>query len=117
MINVSPDERIKAGERIITSGGDQIFPRGMPVGTVDQVMVDPDRDPLVDVTIHPAANLSRLEEVLVVTNVGPTASSQEMKDLAVSEAEGVAAQKRASDVLSERFAGAARSQGSVRHQS
>ncbi len=103
VINVSPDERIKAGERIITSGGDQIFPRGMPVGTVDQVMVDPDRDPLVDVTIRPAANLSRLEEVLVVTNVGATASSQEMKDLAVSEAEGVAAQKRASDVLSERL--------------
>jgi rod shape-determining protein MreC len=103
VINVSPDERIKAGERIITSGGDQIFPRGMPVGTVDQVMVDPDRDPLVDVTIHPAANLSRLEEVLVVTNVGETASSQEMKDLAASEAEGVAAQKRASDVLSERL--------------
>jgi rod shape-determining protein MreC len=43
VINVSPDGRIKAGERIVTSGGDQIFPRGMPVGTVEGVEPDPDR--------------------------------------------------------------------------
>src|SRR5580704_12541049 len=50
VINVSPDGRIKAGERIVTSGGDQIFPRGMPVGTVEGVEPDPDRDPLMDVS-------------------------------------------------------------------
>lgn len=103
VVNVSPDSRIKAGEPLITSGGDQIFPRGMPVGTVDRVVPDPDRDPLVDVLIHPAANLERLEEVLVVTNIGDMASPQSEKDLAMSEAEGLAAQKRASEVLSERL--------------
>jgi len=105
VINISPDERIKPGERIVTSGGDQIFPRGMPVGTVDRIVPDPERDPWVDVVIRPAANLSRLEEVLVITNVGETASEQETKDLAESEAEGAAEQKRASDVLSERLPG------------
>lgn len=103
VVNVSPDSRIKAGEPLVTSGGDQIFPRGMPVGTVDRVVPDPDRDPLVDVLIHPAANLERLEEVLVVTNIGDMASPQSEKDLAMSEAEGLAAQKRASEVLSERL--------------
>lgn len=103
VVNVSPDSRIKAGEPLVTSGGDQIFPRGMPVGTVDRVVPDPDRDPLVDVLIHPAANLDRLEEVLVVTNIGDMASPQSEKDLAMSEAEGLAAQKRASDILSERL--------------
>jgi rod shape-determining protein MreC len=103
VINVSPDERIKAGDRIITSGGDQIFPRGMPVGTVDHVVPDPERDPLVDVIVRPAANLARLEEVLVITGMGEVASAQEAKDLAESEAEGEAAQKRASDILSERL--------------
>jgi rod shape-determining protein MreC len=103
MVNVSPDSRIKAGEPLVTSGGDQIFPRGMPVGTVDRVVPDPDRDPLVDVLIHPAANLERLEEVLVVTSIGDMASPQSEKDLAMSEAEGLAAQKRASEVLSERL--------------
>ena len=105
VINISPDERIKPGERIVTSGGDQIFPRGMPVGVVDHIVPDPDRDPWVDVIIQPAANLARLEEVLVITNVGETASAQEQKDLAESEAEGAAEQKRASDVLSERLPG------------
>jgi rod shape-determining protein MreC len=103
VMNVSPDERIKPGERIVTSGGDQIFPRGMPVGTVDQVVPDPDRDPWVDIVIRPAANLSALEEVLVITNVGDAVPAQAAKDLAESEAEGVAEQKRASDVLSERL--------------
>ena len=103
VINVSPDDRIKAGERIVTSGGDQIFPRGMPVGTVERVVPDPDRDPLVDVAVQPAANLARLEEVLVITNLGDIPSAQAAKDLAQSEAEGEAEKKRASDVLSERL--------------
>jgi rod shape-determining protein MreC len=103
VINVSPDDRIKPGERIVTSGGDQIFPRGMPVGTVERVTPDPDRDPLVDVAVRPAANLSRLEEVLVITDTGETPSQQAARDLVESEAEGVAAQRRASDVLSERL--------------
>ncbi len=105
VINISPDERIKQGDRIVTSGGDQIFPRGMPVGRVDHIVPDPDRDPWVDVVIQPAANLTRLEEVLIITNVDETASAQEQKDLAESEAEGAAEQKRASDVLSERLPG------------
>ncbi|MBB6146052.1 rod shape-determining protein MreC [Silvibacterium bohemicum] len=103
MINVSPDDRIKPGDKIVTSGGDQIFPRGMPVGTVDRVVPDPDRDPLLDVIVHPSANLAQLEEVLVITGMGDAVSSQEEKDLAESEAEGEAAQKRASDILSERL--------------
>jgi len=105
VINVSPDERIKAGQRIVTSGGDQIFPRGMPVGTVEKVTPDPDRDPLVDVSVQPAANLSSLEEVLVITNVEDTLSKQAQQDLAQSEAEGADEQKRASDVLAERLPG------------
>ncbi len=103
LINISPDDRIKPGEVVLTSGGDQIFPRGLPVGTVERVITDPDRDPLVDVIVRPAANLARLEEVLVITNLGDETPKQELKDLAASEAEGLAAQKRASDVLSERL--------------
>jgi rod shape-determining protein MreC len=103
VIDISPDSRIKSGESIITSGGDQVFPRGLPVGTVDRVIADPEHDPLVDVIVHPAAKISQLEEVLVITNLSDAVSPQEAKDLAESEAEGEAEQKRASDVLSERL--------------
>lgn len=101
--DVSPDSRIKAGEPIVTSGGDQIFPRGISVGTVDRVVPDPERDPLINVLVHPSARLSQLEEVLVVTGLSDSVSAQQSQDLAESEAEGEAAQKRASDVLSERL--------------
>ncbi len=103
VVDISPDSRIKSGDPIVTSGGDQIFPRGLPVGTVDRVVPDPEHDPLVDVLVHPAAHLAGLDEVLVVTNVGDSLSPQEAKDIAASEAESEAEQKRASDILSERL--------------
>jgi rod shape-determining protein MreC len=103
VIDVSPDSRIKPGEPLLTSGGDQIFPRGLPVGTVDRIIPDPQHDPLVDILVHPAAHLAALEEVLIVTNVGDAQSPQEARDIAESEAESEAAQKRASDILSERL--------------
>jgi len=34
---VMSDEQVAPGERVLTSGGDQIFPKGLPVGTVTKV--------------------------------------------------------------------------------
>jgi rod shape-determining protein MreC len=101
IINLLPDERIKPGEPVLTSGGDQIFPRGLAVGTVDRVVRDSDGDPLVDVLIHPAANLSRLEEVLVITNTGDQEPASEVHDVAQGELD--AEQQKASDILAERL--------------
>jgi rod shape-determining protein MreC len=95
IVNVSPDERIKPGETVLTSGGDAIFPRGLAVGTVDRVAPDPDGT-LVNVLIRPAANLSRLEEVLVITSTGDQMPAAMQEDLADAE-------QKASDVLAERL--------------
>ena len=38
------DQRIQPGEKVLTAGGDLIFPRGLPVGVVEKVVRDPDRD-------------------------------------------------------------------------
>jgi rod shape-determining protein MreC len=103
VINVMPDERIKPGEQVVTSGGDQIFPRGLAVGVVDRVMVDPDHDPLVDVLIHPAANLAQLEEVLVITNMGDQVTPRQKLDMIQSEAASDAEQLKASEILAERL--------------
>jgi rod shape-determining protein MreC len=67
VVRVSADERIKAGEKVLTAGGDLVFPRGLPVGEVEKVARDPDRDGLIDVIVKPAAHLDRLDEVLVIT--------------------------------------------------
>lgn len=106
IVNLLPDERVKPGDRVITSGGDQIFPRGLPVGVVDHVVDDPQNPPYVDVIVKPAANLGRLGEVLVITKLSNQMSPQEQQDLAQSaDAAKAASQQRASDVLAERLPG------------
>jgi rod shape-determining protein MreC len=100
IVNVSPDDRIKSGEEVVTSGGDAIFPRGLPVGTVERTIPDPDGT-LVDILIRPAANLSRLEEVLVITSMGNQLPAQTRQDIAASEVENEL--QKASDILAERL--------------
>ena len=61
---VMSDEQVPSGETVLTSGGDRIFPKGMPIGTVTNV--GPGKDLFLNIKIRPAADLSRLEEVLVL---------------------------------------------------
>jgi rod shape-determining protein MreC len=106
IINTLPDERVKPGERVITSGGDQIYPRGLPVGVVDEVVPDTSNPPYMDIILKPAANLGHLEELLVITQASDQMPEKEKQDLAQSAAEGAAvSQQRASDVLAERLPG------------
>lgn len=107
VINMLPDERVKPGERVITSGGDQIFPRGLAVGVVDRVVPDAQNPPYMDILVKPAANLGHLEELLIITQTSDRMPAEDRRDLAQSEAAGVAAeaQQRASDILAERLPG------------
>src|ERR1700694_2579163 len=41
--NVMSDEKVDIGEKVITSGGDRIYPKGLPVGNVTAVNADPDK--------------------------------------------------------------------------
>jgi rod shape-determining protein MreC len=88
---VMSDETVQPGERVVTSGGDQIFPKGLPVGTVTKVSPGPEL--FLNIRVKPAADLSRLEEVLVITQ-------QEEKQPAM--ADGVAP-IRAADILAQRL--------------
>ena len=106
IINMLPDERVKPGERVLTSGGDQIYPRGLPVGVVDRVVPDTQNPPYVDIVLKPAANLGHLEELLVITEATDQMTARERLDLAQSAAQGAAVvQQRASDILAERLPG------------
>jgi rod shape-determining protein MreC len=59
------DEKIEPGEKVLTSGGDRIFPKGLLVGTVSDVSPGPES--FLKITVKAAADLDRLEEVLVIT--------------------------------------------------
>lgn len=87
---VMSDEQVAPGETVLSSGGDQIFPKGFPVGTV--MKVSPGKELFLNIKVHPAADLSRLEEVLVMT--------EKQERQVVAEGAG---KVRAADILAERL--------------
>jgi rod shape-determining protein MreC len=107
--NLTADSRIKTGETVLSSGGDLVYPRGLNIGTIESIAPDPEHQPYTAIVIKAAANLSQLEEVLIITGTEPGVSAQARKDLAqgASTADAIAAQatdsKRAADLLSERL--------------
>jgi rod shape-determining protein MreC len=111
VVGILADQRIQPGEKVLTAGGDLIFPRGLPVGVVEKVVPDPDRDSFIDVIVKPAAHLERLDEVLVITSTEPRFSPQEEQDVATSESEkdavptAIKDQVKASEVMAEKLPG------------
>src|ERR1700733_1368392 len=93
--NLTPDSRIHARETILTSGGDQVYPRGLPVGTIESIALDPDHQPYAMIHVRPAANLSQLEEVLVITATQPDLPLSAQQDLAAGAATAEAQQAAA----------------------
>ena len=87
---VMSDEAVQPGENVLTSGGDRIFPKGLPLGTVTKVT--PGSEVFLNIRIKPSANLARLEEVLVITK----------KEEKQAVAEGTPS-TRAADVLAKRL--------------
>jgi rod shape-determining protein MreC len=63
------DQQVKPGEHVLTSGEDQVYPKGLPLGTV--ISVRPG-SMFQHIVVQPAVSLARLEEVLIVTGQGKT---------------------------------------------
>jgi rod shape-determining protein MreC len=87
---VMADEKVQPGEEVFTSGGDRIFPKGLKVGVVSQASTGSDL--FLTIRVEPAADLSKLEEVLVVTQI-------EQKEPAAERSGPV----RAIDILTDRL--------------
>ncbi|HTR66086.1 MAG TPA: rod shape-determining protein MreC [Terriglobales bacterium] len=87
--NIMADEDVKPGDVVLSSGGDQIFPKGLPVGTV--ASVSRGKGAFLHIRVRPAANLTRLEEVLVITQKQEREPSLTEKSV------------RAADILSRRL--------------
>ena len=87
---VMSDEKVEPGEMVLASGGDRVFPKGMPIGRVKSVTKG--AGVFYNIELQPAADLSRLEEVLVITRL-----DQKPPDVQT------AGQPRASDILADRL--------------
>ena len=71
---VPNDDIVNLGDRVFTSGMDRIFPRDLPVGTITEVRPG---NPFKQIRVKPAANLERLEEVLVLLTLHPLEMKKE----------------------------------------
>ncbi len=60
---VVPSEKVHAGELVLTSGDDRIYPKDFPIGTITEFR---EAYPFQAIVIRPSARLDRLEEVLVL---------------------------------------------------
>ena len=87
---IMSDETVQDGDKVLTSGGDQIFPKGLPVGIVTRVSPGPDL--FLNIRIRPSVDLSKLEEVLVITQ-------EEEREPVTPDG----ATLRAADILAERL--------------
>ncbi len=73
---VMNEEEVKRGEAVVTSGLDQVYPKGLSVGNVANVG---DGDIYKTINVKPAVDLNRLEMVLVVLK--PTGVEQQALNL------------------------------------
>jgi rod shape-determining protein MreC len=87
---VMSDEQVPPGELVLTSGGDRVFPKGLTIGTVTKVY--PGSDFFLNIHVRPSADLSKLEEVLVVTKIDERQATPEQTGPV-----------RAADILAERL--------------
>jgi rod shape-determining protein MreC len=67
---VERTEDIKVGDAVVTSGLDGVFPRGLLIGSVSAIER---KGPglFLNISIEPAANLRKLEQVLVIMQTPP----------------------------------------------
>ena len=91
-------DEVKAGQIVFTSGEDQIYPKGLPLGVVMEARPGPE---FQQILVRPLAPLNRLEEVLVILQSGgdigkfPLASTSPSGGAAAETARGPNAQPAA----------------------
>jgi rod shape-determining protein MreC len=71
MLRVDHDAEILPGQTVITSGYGSVFPKGLMIGIVEEVMAD-SNGLTKRATIRPAVDFRRLEEVIVIRAIQET---------------------------------------------
>jgi rod shape-determining protein MreC len=84
---VANDDTVNLGERVVTSGMDRIFPKDLPVGIVAEIKPG---NPFKLIHVRPAANLERLEEVIVLLTLRPLEAHKEAEPSTSDAAEKTA---------------------------
>ena len=63
-VSASPD--LRAGDEIDSSGVDKVFPSGIPIGRIDEVVKSPGSAESITALLRPAVDFFKMEYVLVI---------------------------------------------------
>jgi rod shape-determining protein MreC len=69
---------VVVGDKVVTSGLGRVYPKGLPVGKVLEVVNIPG-ELFKDIKVVPMVDFSKLEELLVILKEDPLVSQQEEK--------------------------------------
>ena len=80
---VSPDEEVQIGDRVVTSGLDGVFPKGLVIGLVSRID-DTEMSLFREIELAPAVSFAKLENVFVIsrevlTEMSPKATNLKKK--------------------------------------
>jgi rod shape-determining protein MreC len=67
---------VKQGDVVVTSGIDKIYPKGFVIGSVEAINRGPGS--YHEITVRPAVDFTKLEEVLVVTTPPPAITAEKI---------------------------------------
>jgi rod shape-determining protein MreC len=67
---------VKPGDLVVTSGIDKIYPKGFAIGTIETA--ERGSGTYYEITVRPAVDFTRLEEVLVVTTPPPAITAEQI---------------------------------------
>ncbi len=97
--NLTPDDRIKPGEQVLTSGGDGIFPRGLPVGE-EVLIITGTENSLPPETLHALA-----KGAAATADARAAAQKAAADRAAAAEAAKEEAARSAAEVVADRLPG------------
>lgn len=66
MVYIEADSDIRVGDKVISSGIGEVYPRGLLIGKVTEISVD-DRTRTLVATVEPAADLESISKVMIIT--------------------------------------------------
>ncbi|HEX3010465.1 MAG TPA: rod shape-determining protein MreC [Syntrophomonadaceae bacterium] len=75
MRNIPYYSKVKIGERVITSGLSEYYPKGIVIGKIKQIYREPN-GLLLSATVAPAVDFNKLEEVFVISAYRPQAEDK-----------------------------------------
>lgn len=76
MVYIEADSDIRVGDKVISSGIGEVYPRGLLIGKVTEVSVD-DRTRTLVATVEPAADLESISKVMIITEYEITSARGE----------------------------------------